>query len=386
MNVNEWLSCVSEAYDVAKEEFSSRRKELLLKKLPVEDLDKEEAIKSAFRMGVLSALPYWKKFQDDVEETLEVLTRYFFRKVINRQTFGPISRVKERFKNSFEENYELRKGPFIDMANTYWTYDIEVHDFFPQHHNLMLAQILLKIERDIGSVFFPSPGEVVIWVRQRRQLQRQLLEQYAPEINIDAFLENNPILGTSRGRISRNVFRGRILIRCQNPNCARVLRVPNTVKALRVRCPNCGCKTSFRFPARDLEWLDQVRPEAHPEPHKIDELESLRRSCGIPRDLFAIRIMGSPWVTRRIQESVYAQVRAKMPDASEKELLKAVFKTRVLALPIGPITSEGEIDKVMKSINSLKDLIEYLIREEGKEPASPDPFGIGTRVDEILSA
>jgi len=386
MNVNEWLSCVSEAYDVAKEEFSSRRKELLLKKLPVEDLGKEKATKSAFRMGVVSVLPYWGKFQDDVKETLEVLTRYFFRKVIDRQTFGPISRVKGRFGNSFEENYELMKGPFIDMANTYWTYDIEVHDLFPQHHNLMLGQILLRVERDIGSVFFPFPGEVVIWVRQRRQLQRQLLEQYAPEINVDTFLENNPMLGTSRGRISTNVFRERILIRCQNPNCARVLRVPNTVKALRARCPNRECKASFRFPARDLEWLDQVRPEAHPGPHKIDQLESLRRSYSIPHSLFAIRIMSSPWVMRRIQESIYAQVRAKMPDASEKELLKTVFKTRAFAPPIGPITSEGEIDKVMKSINSLEDLIEYLIREEGKELASPDPFGIGTRVDETLSA
>jgi len=386
MNVDQWLSCISEAYDVAKEEFSSRRREPLLKKLPVEDLAKEEATKGAFRMGVVSVLPYWAKFQDDVKETMQVLTSYFFRKAIDGETFGPISRVEGRFGGSFEENYGLTKGPFVDMAKTYWTFDIEVHDLFPHHHNLMLAQILLKVERDIGSVFFPFPGEVVIWVRQRRQLQRQLLEQYAPEIDIDAFLENNPILGTSRGRISRSVFKERILIRCQNPNCAQVLRVPNTVKALRVRCPNRECKTSFRFPTRDLEWLDQVRPEAHPEPHKIDELESHRRSYDIPHNLFAFRVMGSPWATRRVQESVYAQLRTEMPGASEKELLKAIFKTRAFAPPVGPIMSEGEIDKAMKSINSLEDLIDYLIREEGKEPSSPDPVGIGARVDEILSA
>jgi len=74
-----------------------------------------------------------------------------------------------------------------------------------------------------------------------------------------------------------------------------------------------------------------------------------------------------------------------MPGASEKELLKAVFKTRAFALPVGPITSEEEINKAMKSINSLEDLINYFIREEGKEPPSPDPFGIGVRIDEILS-
>lgn len=386
MNANEWLLCFSKAYDVAKKEFSSRRKRLLIRKLPVEDLSKEEAQKSMFRMGVVSALSFWAEFQDEIEETIQVLTRYFFRKIIHGETFGPTSRLEKRFGNTLEKNYEITKGPFINLAKTYWTYDVEVHDLFPQYHNLMLAQILLRVERDIGSVFFPFPGEVVIWVRQRKQQQRQLLQQYAPEINIDAFLENNPILGTSRGRISRSVFEERILIRCQNPNCARVLRVPNTVKALRVRCPNPKCKASFRFPARDLEWLDQVRPEAHPEPHKIDELESLRRPYDIPHDLFAYRVIGSPWVFRQIQESIYAQVRVKMPDASEKELLKAVFKTRVFAPPVGPITSEEEIDKAMKSINSLEDLINYFIREADKEPSSPDPFGIGARVDEILSA
>jgi len=386
VDVNEWLLCLSKAYDVAEKEFSTHKKRLLKKKLklPLEDLSKEEAVKSMFRMGVESVLPLWAEFQGEVEETIQVLTHYFFRKAIHGETFGPIARIKERFSPSLEENYELTSGPFINIARTYWTYNIEVHDLFPQHYDLTLAQILLKVERDLGSLFFPTPGKVVIWVRQRSQLQRQLLKQYAPQIDIDAFLKNNPILGTSRGRISRTVFEEKILIRCQNSNCVQILRVPNTVKTLRVRCPKC--KTSFRFPARDLEWLDQVRPEVHPEPHKIDELESLRRSYGIPQDLFALRVLGSPWAFRRLQESIYTQLRTERPGASEKELLKALFKTRVFALPVGPITSEEEIDKVMESISSLEDLINYFIREEGKEQSSPDPFGIGARIDEILSA
>jgi len=371
---------------VAKKEFSSRRKELLLKKLPVEDLAKEEATKGAFRMGVVSALSYWAEFQDDVEEIMEAMTRYFFRKAVCGETFGPTGRIEETFGRPVERNYQLSSGPFISLAKTYWTYKVEVHDLFPEHHDLVLSQVLTKVEGDIASVFFPTPGPVMIWVRQRRQQQRQLLEQYAPEIDIDTFVENNPILGTSRGRISRKVFEDRILIRCHNPNCARVLRVPNTVKALRVRCPNRKCKASFRFPPRNLEWLDQVRPEAHPEPYKIDELESHRRSYGIPHGLFAFRVMGSPWATRRVQESFYAQLRTEMPGASEKELLKAVFKTRAFAPPFGPAITEEEIDKAMKSINSLEDLISYFIREEAKEPASPDPFEIGARIDEILSA
>ncbi len=57
----------------------------------------------------------------------------------------------------------------------------------------------------------------------------------------------------------------------------------------------------------------------------------------------------------------------------------------LFALPVGPITREEEIDKIMKSINSLEDLIDYFIREEGKDPSSLDHCEIGAKIDEILS-
>jgi len=186
MNANEWLLCLPKAYNVAEKEFSTHKKRLLKKKLKLrlEDLSKEEAVKSMCRMGVKPALALWgAEFQGEVEEIMQVLTHYFFRKAIHGETFGPIARIKERFSPSLEENYELTSGPFINLARTYWTYDIEVHDLFPQHYDLMLAQILLKVERDLGSLFFPTPGKVVIWVRQRKQQQRQLLEQYTSKKN-----------------------------------------------------------------------------------------------------------------------------------------------------------------------------------------------------------
>lgn len=64
---------------------------------------------------------------------------------------------------------------------------------------------------------------------------------------------------------------------------------------------------------------------------------------------------------------------------------KWTVSINLFVLPVGPITREEEIDKIMKSINSLEDLIDYFIREEGKEPPSPDPFEIGAKIDEILS-
>lgn len=363
MNINQWISCISEAYEINGEAFSHRIKEMLLSKLSVDDLSQNEVI----------------------EKTGEVITHYFFRKSASGETFGPISRIKEKFGNSVEENYGLSSGPFINMAKTYWTFKIEVQDLFPKYHNLILAEVLLKVEGDIASVFFPTPGPAVIWVRQRRETQRQLLKHYTPEIYINDFLENNPILGTSESPISKRVINEKILVRCQNSDCLQILKIPNTVKTLQVTCTKC--RTSFRFPAEDLLWLIQLRPDVHPESYKVDELEKLRQLYDIPHEIFSLIILSSPWVTRRIQESIYAQCREGMPRASEKELLKAVFASRALPRkPIGLEMTEEEIDETMKSIYSLEDLVNYFItRDEAEEPAPHDPLGIGARINEILS-
>jgi len=205
MNISQWISCVSEAYKITEKTFSFHKKKLLLKKLEksfIDKLIKNEIDKGFFETGVSSILSFGvkNKFQNDIEETKKIITRYFFKKAINEETFGPISRIiKEWFRNSIEENYSLPSGPFINIAKTYWTHKIEVHNLFLEHYDLILSQVLLEVEGNIASVFFPTPGPGVFWVGQRKEMQRKLLKQYAPKIDIDAFLENNPILGTSRG-------------------------------------------------------------------------------------------------------------------------------------------------------------------------------------------
>lgn len=386
MNINEWLRCVSKAYEVTGKKFSTNIRRALLEKLSMESAYGDRSTRASIEGGLITAVPLGFGMQTEAAKTEEVMRSYFFRKATHGEVFGLISRVEQwSSRDSIEQNYQLRSGPFLNLAKTYWTYKVEASDLFPDHHDLVLAQVLARVEGAIASVFFPTPGPVVIWVRQRRQQQRQMLREYAPDIDVEDLLENNPLLGTSKGRISKRVFEERILIRCQNPDCSRLIAVPNTVSALRLRCRYRGCRASFRFPVRDFEWLDHVRSDAHPDIYKVDQLESLRRSYDIPHPIFAWRVMGSPWVTRRVQESLYMQTKKEKPEASEKEILKEVFKTRAFAWPPSPATTEEEIDKVMESIDSLDDLIGYFIKEDAKEPPSPDPFGIGARVDAILS-
>ncbi len=162
-------------------------------------------------------------------------------------------------------------------------------------------------------------------------------------------------------------------------------KVPNSIKPLKVTCTNC--KTSFRFPARDISWLNQLRPDVHPEKRKVDELERLRQLYNIPHELFTLGVLSSRWATGRIQKSVYFQFREKNPKATEREVLKAVFKSRErISICFGYMMSEEEINKIMEKISSLDDLINYFItKEEAEEPATPDPLGIGARIESILS-
>ncbi len=387
MNIDQWISCISEAYKEAGETFSPAKKEILLGELPQDSPNTDQATRLGIEAGVISK-PIEiqdKSLNDVVDETKELINRYFFRKVPLGETFGSITRVEQKFGHSLEANYDISSGPFIDMAKTYWTYQLEVKDLFPEHHTLVLAQVLLQVNFEIGGLFFPFSGPIILWVGGRRETQRELLEEYTTGMDINAFLSNNPILGTSKGRIAETIFNERVWVRCPNPNCLRFLKMPNTVKALKVTCPKC--RTSFRFPARNLQWLNHLRPDIHPGPYKADELENLRQLYNIPHKFFAMRVLSSPWATRRIQDSIYAQFREKMPKASEKEILKAVFASRVfLPTPFGYKMTEEEINEAMESINSLEDLTAYFIKRDGaEEPAPPDPFGIGARIDEILS-
>ena len=387
MNLDQWLDCIAEAYKKSGKSFSSPIKEILLKKLPETDQNVDIIDRDAMRTGVIW-IPF--KVEDEsqnavIEDTKELMIQHFFDKFICSETFGPIIKVNNYFGQTVEDNYELVDSPFIDMAKTYWTFKFELKELFPKYHNLILPQILLRVENFIGSIFFPFPGPIILWVRGRREKQKQLLEQYAPEIDIDSFLDNNPLLGTLDGRISKEVFNERIWISCPNSNCLHFLKVPNSIKLLKVTCTNC--KTSFRFPARDISWLNQLRPDVHPEKRKVDELERLRQLYNIPHELFTLGVLSSRWATGRIQKSVYSQFREKNPKATEKETLKAVFKSRAhIPVPSSYEMSEEEIDKALESINSIEELINYIItKEEAEEPATPDPLGIGARIDSILS-
>ena len=134
-------------------------------------------------------------------------------------------------------------------------------------------------------------------------------------------------------------------------------------------------------------WLEQLPSNLRPDENKVEELERLRshaicRIFPLPNDMFAEIILSSRWATRRVQENVYMMAKEKMPDASEKELLKTVLRSRLFPQnPAGLEMTEEEIDKEMRNINSLNDLIQYFVQRDKEVPQFlRDVFGAGKRI------
>jgi len=145
--------------------------------------------------------------KDDIKFTVVEVTnamqRYFWKKAVVGEMFGSIERISNKFGDTLEENYSLSSGPFLNLARTYWTYQIELSDLFPEHSDKWLSHALKAVEINVRELFFPTPGEVTVSIKMRRKVQKEFLQEFVPEMNIENFLNENPILkeDTSPGRI-----------------------------------------------------------------------------------------------------------------------------------------------------------------------------------------
>ena len=187
MDMNHWIEEISSAYEAMGKNLTPEKREALLFADP----------NISPNVDPNSVIP---GIQEITNEFIEVIHHHFFRRVVNGETFGPISRIEERFGRSLEENYGVSEGPFLNMAKTYWTYKIEIGDLFPEHRDVVLYQFLSDFELNIASVFFPTGGPASGPSRnQRKEAQSRFLERLAPEIDIERFFSDNPMLRSRSG-------------------------------------------------------------------------------------------------------------------------------------------------------------------------------------------
>jgi len=173
MNIEDWEREISTAFHSQGKEYTAELRRLMFS-------TPDTATKDEVKFTVV--------------EVTNVMQRYFWKKAVAGKVFGNVERIREKFGKSLEENYGLSSGPFLNVARTYWTYQIEVGDLFPEHSNKWISHALQAVEINVRELFFPTPGPMTIPTKIRRTAQKEFLEEFVPEINIERFLNENPIL------------------------------------------------------------------------------------------------------------------------------------------------------------------------------------------------
>jgi hypothetical protein len=135
------------------------------------------------------------------------------------------------------------------------------------------------------------------------------------------------------------------------------------------------------------KWFSMLRQECRPPSEKVKTLESLRQQYNIPHEPFSLRILSSPSTTRQLQRHLLGEAKAKMPNADERELWGGVLISRLSNLVSAGFESPKileEADDVVRKSRTFDEICDYIAGLDQKEPSSPDPFGIGKMIDDIL--
>jgi len=191
MTNEEWLKHFEEAYKLPYRE-----------DVRVDKWEKKEFRKSEREFLLLKAKSIGEYSTIEREKCLQIVqifTRLFFKKAVKGETFCPLEKIKSDFMgNSFEKVYGYSSGPFTNLAKTYWTFRHQLNEDTdrPKDYTPLFYQILRNVETNIAGAFFPSAGVV------SAEVQKNILKEFAPEIDIEIFLTDNPLLKRKSGCLS----------------------------------------------------------------------------------------------------------------------------------------------------------------------------------------
>lgn len=135
------------------------------------------------------------------QELYDALFQGFFKCAEQGYTFTELEKVEQRFGKTLEENYSGASEDFLRFAKTYWTFKLFALDSEGDYWGTFLSALFKHLEEAIAAVFFPTPGPASVAVDKREAKQRELLKTYTTQIDVDAFIEGNPILKAERRQV-----------------------------------------------------------------------------------------------------------------------------------------------------------------------------------------
>lgn len=187
MNIDEWIGEVEKACKAFGKTLTAPDKEMLLR----DTIEKPSTFDDTDRLVAESVAAEMQR--ELIYEISELFIRYVFRKASDSETFGDLNRVEERFGTSIEKAYGIDSGPYLNLAKVYWTFKIELRDLLIEektnYRKKVIVQVLNRVEQEVGWSFFPLAGPLTVPAAIRRKEQKEFLEKYAPDVNIEDIIE-----------------------------------------------------------------------------------------------------------------------------------------------------------------------------------------------------
>jgi len=137
-----------------------------------------------------------------VEAILTSAMTGFFRAAADGYAFTNPGRIASSFGKTLEQNYPEAGATFLKFAYSYWTLKLVVGDADAATRSTHGHQLLAQVEQMVAGLFFPTPGPIRIDPDQRESTQRQTLVGSGAPIDIEDFIQRNPILLRDR-RVSK---------------------------------------------------------------------------------------------------------------------------------------------------------------------------------------
>lgn len=114
----------------------------------------------------------------------------FFKRVENGKLYCDYSAVVEQFgEEQVEGRMAGKTGLHYNLERVYWTLNVKLNDWIKQNIKTYdcslvceLDEIVAKSDSYLREAFFPTPGPFDIGPKKRKELQKQMLHQFAPAL------------------------------------------------------------------------------------------------------------------------------------------------------------------------------------------------------------
>jgi hypothetical protein len=130
--------------------------------------------------------------KDELAALVHTAIRGFFHCALRNIVFADISRIREFYGRTLEQNYPGASPTFMKLARTYWTFKVVLIEC--RGDTSLCMGLLGEIELNFAGLYFPMRGFFGPSKSQRMETMRKVMEMSGAALDIEDYLRGNPYL------------------------------------------------------------------------------------------------------------------------------------------------------------------------------------------------